>query len=235
MRAVHLLMVAALVAGAQLAAAGTLRGVVKAQMANVPAPQVIEMGEDATCVQKHSHPVAAETLVLDAAKNVKYAFVYIKSGLPEGQTFRPPQEPVVLDQQGCMYTPHVVGLMVGQGLKVLNSDGILHNVHLMPKANKEINKAMPAFNKKMILPGVNFAKPEVMIPVKCDAHPWMGAHIGVLPHPFFAVSAADGSFEIRDVPPGSYVVEAWHEVLGARTQNIQVGEGVATANFTLAK
>lgn len=230
----YLLAVTLVIAGAHAAPAGTLKGVVKAQMASVPAPAVIKMDEDATCVQKHTSPVTVDHLVLDANKNLKNVFVYIKSGL-EGQTFRAPQEPVVLDQNGCMFAPHVLGMMVGQGLKVLNSDGILHNVHVVPKANREINKAMPAFSKKIVLPGANFAKPEVMIPIKCDAHPWMSAYVAVVSNPFFAVTAADGSFEIKDVPPGAYVVEAWHEMLGAKTQNVQVGDGAATANFTLSK
>jgi len=234
MKTIYLLAVAAL--AVQPVAAGTLKGVVKAQLSSAPKPEVLKMGEDAACAQKHAQPVTADRLVLDADKNLKNAFVYLKSGAGiEGQTFRPPQEPAVLDQKGCLYSPHVLGLMVGQGLKVLNSDGLLHNIHLTPKANKEFNRAMPAISKKIVLPGANFAKPEVMIPVKCDAHPWMGAYIGVLPHPFFAISAADGSFAIEGVPPGSYVVEVWHEALGARTQNVQVGEGAAIANFTLAK
>ena len=232
MRVTYLM--AALLIAAQTSGAGTIKGVVKAQMASVPAPVVVKMTDDATCMAKHSQPVTEEHLVLDASKNVKYAVVYIKSGLPEGQALRAPAEPALIDQNGCMFSPHVVGMMVGQGLKVLNSDGVLHNVHLQGKINREINKAMPPFLKKMVLPGTNFAKPEMM-PIKCDAHPWMNGYVAVLSNPYFAVTAADGSFEIKDVPAGAYVVEVWHEVLGASTKTVKVGDTAATANFTLSK
>jgi plastocyanin len=224
----------ALLLAAQVGYAGTLKGVVKAQLTGAPPAAKVKMTDDPACLAKHPEPVSEERLVLDANKNVKYAFVSIKSGLPEGQAFRAPVEPALIDQNGCMFTPHVVGLVAGQSLKVLNSDGVLHNVHLTGKANREINKAMPAFTKKMVLPGTNFAKPEI-IPLKCDAHPWMAGYVVVAANPYFAVTAADGSFEIKDVPAGNYVVEVWHEYLGAKTQNVQVGDGIAAANFTLAK
>ncbi len=225
---------AALLITAQIAQAGSIKGVVKAQLTG-PAPSGdVKMADDPACAAKHTKPVTEEKLVLDAGKNVKYAFVSIKSGLPANQALRPPAEPAVIDQNGCMFTPRVVGVMVGQGLKVLNSDGVLHNVHLMGKANREVNKAMPAFTKKMVLPGTNFAKPET-IPLKCDAHPWMAGYVVVSPNPYFAVTAGDGSFEIKDLPAGKYQVEVWHEYLGTKTQEIQVGDAVATANFTLAK
>lgn len=227
-------LLAALLFAAQTSYAGSIKGVVKAQLASVPPAATVKMTDDPTCMAKHVAPVTEEHLVLDANKNVKYAFVSIKSGFPATQVFRAPVEPAVIDQNGCMFTPHVVGLMAGQGLKVLNSDGVLHNVHLQGKANREINKAMPPFTKKMVLPGTNFAKPEI-IPVKCDAHPWMNGFVVVAGNPYYAVTAADGSFEIKDVPPGNYVVEVWHEYLGTKTQNLQVGDGVAAANFTLSK
>lgn len=227
---------AALFLSAQLSSAGIIKGGVKAQLASVPAPAVIKMTDDATCAAKHTKPVTEEHLVIDAGKNLKYAVVYIKSGLPEGPALRAPAEPAVIDQNGCMFSPHVVGMMAGQGLKILNSDGVLHNVHLQGKINREINKAMPAFTKKMVLPGTNFAKPEMMA-VKCDAHPWMNGYVAILPNPYFAVTAADGSFEIKDVPAGTYVVEVWHEMLGTSTQTVKVGDAAATAtaNFTLSK
>jgi plastocyanin len=214
--------------------AASLKGVVKAQVSGAPPSTQVQMSDDPSCAAKHTTPVRDEKLVLDANKNVKYAFVSIKAGLPATPAPRPPAEPALIDQNGCMFAPRVVGVMVGQGLKVLNSDGVLHNVHLMGKANREVNKAMPAFTKKMVLPGTTFAKPET-IPLKCDAHPWMAGYVVVAPHPYFAVTAADGSFEIKDLPPGKYQVEVWHEYLGTKTQEVQVGDAGATANFTLAK
>lgn len=227
-------LVAVLLIAAHTSYAGTIKGVVKAKLTSVPPATKVKMNDDPTCMAKHPTPVMEEHLVLDASKNVKYAFVCLKSGFPEGQVFRAPVEPAVLDQNGCMFSPHVVGLVAGQGLKVLNNDGVLHNVHLLGKINHELNKAMPAFTKKMVLPGTNFAKTEI-IPVKCDAHPWMNGFVVVAGNPYFAVTAADGSFEIKDVPAGNYLVEVWHEYLGTKTQDLEVGDGVATANFTLTK
>ncbi|MBM3279571.1 MAG: carboxypeptidase regulatory-like domain-containing protein [Candidatus Handelsmanbacteria bacterium] len=227
-------LLAALLLSAQWGGAAALKGVVKAQLSG-PAPSTqVQMTDDPSCAAKHTTPVVDEKLVLDAAKNVRYAFVSIKAGLPQGQQLRPPAEPALIDQHGCMFAPRVVGVMVGQGLKVLNSDGVLHNVHLMGKANREVNKAMPAFTKKMVLPGTTFAKPET-IPLKCDAHPWMAGYVIVTAHPYFAVTGADGSFEIKDLPPGKYTVEVWHEYLGTKAQEVQVTDTGATANFTLAK
>ncbi len=108
-----------------------------------------------------------------------------------------------------------------------------HNVHMMPHINEEFNKAMPARIRKMPVPGKMFSQPEVMVQFKCDVHPWMSAYLGVLPHPFFAVSEADGSFAIDDVPPGKYTVEAWHEFFQSHTQEIEVGEQPLTLSFAL--
>ena len=177
-------------------------------------------------------PALATDFGVDADKKVKNVFVYIKSGL-EGKTFKAPKQPAVLDQKGCVYIPHVLGMMAGQPLKILNSDGVFHNVNAQPKSNKGFNKAMPAARKQMTVPGKVFAQAEVMVPFKCDAHPWMGAYLGVLSHPFYAVSAADGSFAIDEVPPGKYVVEAWHEFFENQIQEIEVGEEALTINFAL--
>jgi hypothetical protein len=211
---------------------GTIRGVVTVQIPEVPAARALSLNTDPDCLAMHTEPLMSESHVVDADKNVMNAFVYVQSGLGE-QTFRPPRKPAVLDQIGCVYLPHVMGIMVGQPLTILNSDGIMHNVHSTPEANTEFNKAMPAMRKKMTVPGKIFAQPEVMVPFKCDVHPWMAAYVGVLPHPFFAVSAADGSFEIGDLPAGSYVVEVWHELFQSQTREVVVGDAEVTADFAL--
>ena len=225
-------MSAAMVMTAQPGEAGTIQGVVKVAAAKIPAAKPVKMSTDPDCAAKHATPHMSERFVVDADKNVKNVFVYIKTGLEE-RTFTAPTRPSKLDQVGCAYTPRVMGLMVGQPLMILNSDKLMHNVHMMPKLNEEFNKAMPARRKKLPVPGSTFAQPEVMVEFKCDVHPWMSAYLGVLPHPFFAVSEADGSFAIDDVPPGKYTVEAWHEFFQSHTQEIEVGEQPLTLSFAL--
>ena len=218
---------------AQPAIGGSIGGTVKAVATALPPPTAVEMGADPECAAKYGGHAASEVVIVDADGGVKNVFVYVKSGLDPGAEFKAPKAPVVLDQKGCVFVPRVFGLMLGQPLQVLNSDGLLHNVHLVPENNREVNKAMPAFRKQMTLPPKLFTRPEVMIRIKCDAHPWMAAYAGVLPHPFYAVTAADGSYEIEDLPPGEYAVEAWHEFLDNQTREVEVGDGAATLGFAL--
>ena len=211
---------------------GTISGVVKIDFKKIPPAKPVKMQTDPDCVAKHTEPHMSEKYVVDADKNVKFAFVYLKTGL-EGQTFETPTRPGKLDQVGCAYAPRVMGLMVGQPLMILNSDRIMHNVNMTPKVNEGFNKAMPAKIRKLPVRGTHFSQPEVMIRFKCDVHPWMSAYVGVLPHPFFAVSAADGSFTIEDVPPGKYTIEAWHEFFAGQVQEIEVADGALTVNLSL--
>jgi plastocyanin len=148
-------------------------------------------------------------------------FVYIKDGLGNKYLFDTPTEPVDLDQKGCMYHPHVVGVRVGQPLRVINSDQTMHNVHGMPQTNREFNKSQPITGQK---DSFTFTAPEVMIPFKCDVHGWMNAYVGVVNHPYFAVTGHGGTFALRSVPPGTYTVEAWHEKLGRQQKSVTVGE-----------
>ena len=139
---------------------------------------------------------------------------------------------MVIDQKGCIYSPHVVGIMAGQQLDILNNDGTLHNIHALPKVNKEFNKAQPRSKKKL---SVKFEKPEAPFKIKCDVHPWMGAYIGVFDHPCFSVSGDDGTYIISDLKPGEYVIEAWHEKLGSQTANVTVSDSAAHQDFTFKK
>jgi hypothetical protein len=121
-----------------------------------------------------------------------------------------------------MYDPHVFGMQANQPLKILNSDETLHNVHSLPEKSTQFNLAMPFKGMELTK---KFSKPEVMVKIKCDVHPWMAAYVGVLDHPFFAVSAADGAFQMPKLPAGTYTIEAWHEKFGTQTQTVALGEG----------
>lgn len=191
-----------------------------------PVPVPIRMTADANC-QPEGTPVNESLLVADGA--LQNAFVYVKDGLGN-LVFPVPTTPVVLDQQGCHYVPHVFGVQAGQPVEVRNSDPTLHNVHAMPRANREFNTGQPLQGMKTTHV---FTVTEVMVPFKCDVHGWMNAYVGVLDHPFFSVSAADGTFTITGLPPGTYTIEAVHETLGAQTQSVTIGErDTADVGFT---
>ncbi len=158
-------------------------------------------------------------------------FIYVKEGLGD-RTFTPPAEPVEFDQTGCMYTPHVFGVQVGQNVKIINSDPFLHNINAQAETNRPFNFGMP---KQGDVRERSFRVPEVMVKIKCDVHPWMGAYAGVVSHPFFAVSGADGSFSIEGLPAGDYVLEGWHEEFGTMTQSVTVTDGgSASADMTFS-
>lgn len=188
---------------------------------------VIDMAADPNCQALHAEPVYTEKVVADGAGHLANVFVYVKAGL-EGKSFQTPSEPVVLDQQGCQYHPHVFGIVTGQELVIRNSDETLHNIHATPDTNQEFNQGQPFQGMEMTR---TFDQVEVMVPFKCDVHSWMSAHMGVLNHPYFAVTGEDGSYAIENLPAGTYTVEAWHEQLGTRTQEVTIGDG-ETADFS---
>lgn len=207
--------------------AGSVQGAVKHANGDDP-DKAIRMSADPVCNGLHSEPVYTETLVAEGG-NLGNVFVYVKSGL-EGYDFPAPAEPAELAQQGCVYLPHVSGIMVGQGLKIINKDPTLHNIHAKPSANPEFNAAQPF--QDMVLEKT-FDAVEVMVPFKCDVHPWMSSYLGVLDHPYFAVSGPDGSFSIDKLPPGTYTLEAWHETLGTQTQEVTLeANGSVDVEFT---
>jgi plastocyanin len=171
--------------------------------------------------------------VLGDSNHLGNVFVYVKDGPVANASYTPPSTPAVIDQNGCMYSPHVIGVQVGQQLEFKNDDGLLHNVHALPQVNQEFNVAMPAERKTA---EHVFDQPEGMFRVKCDVHPWMNAYVGVLKHPFYAVTGPDGAFTIKNLPAGTYKVEAWHEKLGTQEQDVTVTDnGTATVNFTFKR
>ena len=195
-----------------------------------PKMKPLRLDADPICVANNEIAPKKEWLILDENKGVKNVLVFVTEGL--NIDYSPPEEPVVIDQKGCIYSPHVLGIMAGQQLDILNNDGTLHNIHALPKVNKEFNKAQPRSKKKL---SVKFEKPEAPFKIKCDVHPWMGAYIGVFDHPCFAVSGDDGTYIISDLKPGEYVIEAWHEKLGSQTANVTVSDSAAHQNFTFKK
>ncbi len=184
-----------------------------------PAAATIAMNADPVCMQQHTAPVAMENVVVNANGTLKNVFVYVKKGL-EGKTFPTPTDPVVVTQEGCTYHPHVLGMMVNQPVKFVNGDATLHNLHAVTTVNEAFNIGQPS---KGMEAEKTFDKPEVMVKMKCDVHPWMSSFIGVLEHPYFAVTGEEGSFSLKNLPPGSYTIEAWQEEYGAQTQEVTVG------------
>jgi plastocyanin len=185
-------------------------------------PTRIDMSADPFCAQAHSSPATTEDLLTDANGGLENVVVYVSDGLGTS-TFPIPDEPAVMEQKGCQYKPHVLAMRAGQKLKVVNSDDTTHNIHPVPNNNREWNVLQPHGAPIEQV----FAREEIAISVKCNIHPWMRSYIAVLKTPHFAVTGKNGSFELKDLPSGSYTIQAWHEKLGTRTQTIIVGGGAS--------
>jgi plastocyanin len=210
------------------ATAATVTGKVSFSGAPPRMPR-LAMDAEPDCSKLHSGPVVSEEVVVNPNGTLANVFVYVKSGL-EGKSFEPPATNALLDQHGCIYRPRVLGVRAGQMISIKNSDPTTHNVHPMPSTNREWNQSQPPKGPDLERA---FPRPEVMIPVKCNVHPWMRSYIGVVDHPFFAVTSDQGAFEIKGLPPGDYVIEAWHEKFG--TQELKVSltaSATQTADFT---
>ena len=211
------------------ATVGSIMGTITLE-GTAPAPEQIRMNSDPVCLTEATD-TETEYYVVGDGGAIANVLVHVKEGL-EGRTFPPATGTMTINQDGCQYQPHVFGIRVGQTLEILNSDPTLHNIHATPSANDEFNMGQPIEGMRFER---TFTEPEIMVPFKCDVHSWMNAWVGVLDHPYFAVTAADGGFDINGLPPGDYVIEAWHERLGTQTQNVTIGEGAtAELNFTFA-
>jgi plastocyanin len=213
-------------------AASTITGTITFD-GKAPVLRPIAMDAEPVCAKKHAgHPVQNEMLVLGNGQTMGNVMVWVSKGLPAGKTYPAPKDPVVVDQDGCMYLPHVMGIMVGQPYRILNTDGILHNIHTLPKINPSFNRGQPATVKEMT---TNFPKAESMFQIKCDVHPWMSAYMGVFTHPFYSVTKTDGKFTISGLDPGTYEITAWHERLGTQTAMVTVsGTDTKSQNFKFA-
>lgn len=188
-------------------------GTVKLEGAAPPAKPIRDIMGDAGCSKCHLEAPLKDNLVVDAAGGVKWAFVYVKDGLG-GKTFEPPAEPVLLDQVGCVYSPHLFGIMAGQPLDVRNSDPLFHNVHALPFTNKEFNQGQ---TRQGQVNRFKFDAPEIGVTIKCDIHPWMRSFACVVENPFYAVTDSAGKFEIKNLKAGTYTIGVWHE--GLRTKD----------------
>lgn len=191
---------------------------------DAPKLNPIKMAADPYCASTHSATVANEELLVNADGTLRNVFVYVKEGITG--TYPPPTTPAVLDQAGCLYRPRVQGMQVGQPLLIRNSDDTLHNVHALGDKNPAFNLGQPVrgMEQKKV-----FTQPEVMLRFKCDVHPWMSAYLGIVAHPFFATTGEAGTFTLKNLPAGKYILEACHEKLGTQTQTVQIADGETKA------
>lgn len=205
-----------------------------------PAPKKIDTSADPACGSKNPNLTTEDNAVSNG--KLANAFIYIKDGAATDGTkigdyaWTAPSSSITLDQNGCHYRPHVLGAMVNQDINITNSDPTTHNIHFTPKNNPDWNQSQPNGAPAMTH---KLARSEVLVPVKCNQHPWMKAYIGVLKHPFFAVSGEDGSFTIKGVPPGTYNVAAWHEGGATGTEKtmqvVVAANGSAKADFAFGE
>ena len=207
-----------------------ISGVVKLE-GTAPSMGRIKMNADPECMKLHPEAITFQEVLTGENGEMHNVFVYIKEGLSKWK-FNTPLEAVEIDQQGCMYLPHVMGIQVNQPLKISNNDATLHNIHSYAEKNKPFNLAQPM---KGLTNNKTFDVPEVMVKMRCDVHKWMAAYVGVLEHPFYSVSRPDGAFSLANLPAGDYVIEAWHEKYGTQIQSVTVGDGeTKTIEFTFA-
>jgi Carboxypeptidase regulatory-like domain len=198
--------------------AGSVTGTIKLDGA-APKMKVINMAAEPNCAKAHTTPPMTQDVVVGSGGALQNVVVYLKGDFSQ-YSFDAATTPVQIDQKGCQYQPHVLALMTAQPLQVVNSDPTTHNIHPVPKNNREWNESQP--------PGAapinqSFAREEVAIPVKCNVHPWMKAYIAVFGSPYFQVTGDDGAFTLKNVPPGTYTVSAWHELYGSSEQSVTIG------------
>jgi plastocyanin len=199
-----------------------------------PKRRALDMGSDASCHDLHSGEAPVdESIIVSADGGLQNVFVWVKKG-HEGYKFATPSEPVLLDQTGCVYTPHVVGLMKGQKLQISNSDPVTHNVHTYSKKNPSFNKSQPAGTASI---DKVLNRDEGMFRVACDMHGWMNSYVAVVDNPFFAVSDASGKFDLGKLPPGEYSISAEHEVFGTKKGKVTIaaGDTAKTLDFTFTE
>lgn len=206
--------------GGDAAETAVLKGLVRLTGALPPAAR-LSMNADPSCAKLHPAGLTAEDTIAGADGGLQNVVVFISDGLGD-RTYELPHQPALIEQKGCVYNPHVVAVRANQELDVMNNDPTTHNLHPLPTNNREWNRAQAPGTRA----DMTFAREEVAILMKCNVHPWMRSYIAVFKHPFFAVTGKGGRFELNNLPPGNYTIEAWHEKLGTSTQKVSVGPGV---------
>jgi hypothetical protein len=201
-----------------LATAGSISGTVQLD-GKAPRMKTINMAAEPACAKQHPAPVTSQDVLVGKDNALENVVVYLKGDFSHYK-FDAPQGPATITQKGCMYDPHVLVLETGQSLQVVNADPVTHNIHPLPKDNREWNESQPPGAPPIIQ---SFPHEEIAIPVKCNIHPWMKGYIAVFDHPYFAVTGKDGSFDLKNVPPGTYTLVAWHELYGTSEQPVTIG------------
>lgn len=205
---------------------GTIKGVVHFK-GEAPKRVVLDTSKDPQCA-KSKGKIGSYNYIVNGDNTLRNVLVSIDHEFD--QKFETPSEPVILDQHGCEYEPHVLGMMTGQKLEIRNDDETLHNIHALSQKNPAFNVSQP---QKGMTKEVDNLKHEETFKVKCDVHPWMGCYIGVFDHPFFDITGKEGAFVLKNVPAGTYKVKAFHEEMGEKTQEVTVvGGEEATLEFT---
>lgn len=200
------------------ATAGSITGTVKFE-GTPPEFRPIDMSAEAVCVQENPKPIAPPVVVLGEHGALANVVVYVKSGLG-AYRYDTPNTPIVLDQKGCMYTPRVLAMMTNQSFQVKNTDPTTHNVHPIPRENHSWNRSIAAGEQPYV---TTFTHPELAIPIVCNIHPWMRAYLFVFANPYFYVTTTAGTFDLKNLPPGTYTIEAWHERFGMQDVNVTIG------------
>jgi len=199
------------------ATAGSVKGLVKLE-GTAPRMRTMNMNAVPNCAKQHSAPAMQEDVVVGDNNELQNVVVYLQGDFSQ-YSFEMPTTPTQIEQKGCVYIPHVVAVRAGAPVQFLSSDDTTHNIHPVPRNNREWNESQASRGAPI---EQSFAREEVAIPVKCNLHPWMRVYVAVLNHPYFQVTDEDGSFELRNVPPGTYTLAAWHEYYGSKTQQITV-------------
>jgi Carboxypeptidase regulatory-like domain len=187
----------------------------------------IWMEQDPVCAREHQSPVYLEDYAVEPDGSLPNAFVYVKRGL-ERHSYPVPRQPVILTQAGCLFRPHVFGVMVGQPIEITSADPTTHNVHFVPRINRDWNRSLPPGSPPLRL---RFTKPEIMIPVTCNQHRWMYAYVGVTTNPFYAVTGSDGKFTMKGLPPGEYTLAVWTATFGTQARQLTVKGNESTAVY----
>jgi hypothetical protein len=218
------ILAASAIAAYAASSGGTISG--KVTYEGTPAkPKPIDMSKEPSCAKQHATPVTTETVVTGPNNSLDNVVVYLSAGAPDEN---PPSQPVRFDQKGCQYLPHVLAFQVNQALEIANDDQTSHNIHPLPRINREWNKSQPAGTPPMT---DKYDKPE-FIPVKCNIHPWMHGNFAVLKNSHYAVTQGEGAFTLANLPPGKYTITAWHESYGDQTQDVTIsGSETKTVNF----